>query len=160
MDDFWSIMKEIKYSSMSFDDECDITYTGFNKNWYEESKWSSEIENIEQHLKMNSSEDINDNITDSSLKTAAEMFLFLNSCPNDFKSWFLFYEDIFQNDPLEVIVLKLNRILKGKSNQQNERLKVIAKKLFKSIETLFAFKYQHIRNISQGLGNFSWKGGN
>ena len=46
------------------------------------------------------SEDIINNISDSSLKTAAEMFLFLNSCPKDFKSWFLFYEDLFQNDPL------------------------------------------------------------
>ena len=77
---------------------------------------------LQNQLKITSSELIFENMTFWDLQTAAEMFLFLNSCPKDFKSWFLFYEDLFQNDPLEVMVLKLNRILKGNFKNMNSLL--------------------------------------
>ena len=117
-----------------------------------------QVEAVEQQLNMIKSTEILQNITDSSLKVAGEMFLFINSCPYDLQYWFKFYADLFKNKSPDIITLTLNRMLK-RGNQRNKRLKTIVKKLFTRVTSLLSLKYEEIQNGTQGLGNFSLKGG-
>ena len=53
-------------------------------------------------------------MTDGILTRAANMFMYLIYCPDDTKAWIFFYTDLFKNQPVDRIVLTLNRILKSK----------------------------------------------
>ena len=56
-----------------------------------------QVEAVEQKLQIVSSEQINDNLTNKELKTAGEIFLYLNSCPKTIEPWIVFYKTLFQN---------------------------------------------------------------
>ena len=149
---FWDSLKKARLISY---EKCEV----YESVLYEKDMMKSQIEDLSKALNLNTSDDVNTGLTDSTLKTAAEMFLYLNSCPDDLRSWFVFYEDLLQKKPLEVILLQLNRILKGGYSHKNKKFKTIAKKIFERVTTLFSFKYKKIQNISQGLGDFTWNGG-
>ena len=149
---FWDSLKKVRYISY---ERCEVTVT----NLYKEDMMKSQVEDLSKILNLNTSGDVDTDVTDSTLKTAADMFLYLNSCPDDLRSWFLFYEDLLSKKSLEVILLQLNRILKGGYSQNNKKLKTIAKKVFERVTTLFSSKYKEIQNISQGLGDSTWNGG-
>ena len=149
---FWDSLKKVRDISY---ERCEVTVT----NLYKEDMMKSQVEDLSKILNLNTSGDVDTDVTDSTLKTAADMFLYLNSCPDDLRSWFLFYEDLLSKKSLEVILLQLNRILKGGYSQNNKKLKTIAKKVFERVTTLFSSKYKEIQNISQGLGDSTWNGG-
>ena len=149
---FWDSLKKVRDISY---ERCEV----YESVLYEKDMMKSQIEDLSKVLNLNSSGDVDTDVTDSTLKTAAEMFLYLNSCPDDLRSWFLFYEDLLSKKSLEVILLQLNRILKGGYSQNNKKLKTIAKKVFERVTTLFSSKYKEIQNISQGLGDSTWNGG-
>ena len=149
---FWDSLKKVRDISY---ERCEV----YESVLYEKDMMKSQIEDLSKVLNLDSSGDVDTDVTDSTLKTAAEMFLYLNSCPDDLRSWFLFYEDLLSKKSLEVILLQLNRILKGGYSQNNKKLKTIAKKVFERVTTLFSSKYKEIQNISQGLGDSTWNGG-
>ena len=149
---FWDSLKKVRDISY---ERCEV----YESVLYEKDMMKSQIEDLSKVLNLNSSGDVDTDVTDSTLKTAAQMFLYLNSCPDDLRSWFLFYEDLLSKKSLEVILLQLNRILKGGYSQNNKKLKTIAKKVFERVTTLFSSKYKEIQNISQGLGDSTWNGG-
>ena len=128
VDTIWNILKETK---LNVYDKCVNGLYG--KNFL-----ISQVEAIHKKLNMNATEDIFNNITDTTLKSAAEMFLFLNSCPDDLRYWYLLYADLFENKAPEVIVLTLNRIMKGERNPENKRLKDIAKHLLKRVDLMLS----------------------
>ena len=98
-------------------------------------------------------------MNETTLATAANIFLYLNSCPTPLKSWFVAYKQMFEmKSPME-IVLALNRMMKITDTTDNKAMKIIAKKLFKMVTILFKLNYPKIKNISQGLGNKFWKEG-
>ena len=99
-------------------------------------------------------------MNETTLATAANIFLYLNSCPTPLKPWFVAYKQMFElKSPVE-IVLALNRMMKiTDTTTDNKAMKIIAKKLFKMVTILFKLKYPKIKNISQGLGNKFWKEG-
>ena len=107
----------------------------------------------EKQFLKNYSEDIfiDMELTNESLKSAAEMFIYLNSCPETVKPWILFYDDLFSNAPLHKIVLTLNRILKGKKKHMQR----IASKLFLKLEKQFGMHFRPIQNIINGIHNSS-----
>ena len=107
----------------------------------------------EKQFLKNYSEDISIDmeLTNESLKSAAEMFIYLNSCPGTVKPWILFYDDLFSNTPLHKILLSLNRILKGKKKHMQR----IASKLFLKLEKQFSMHFRHIQNIINGIHNSS-----
>ena len=149
---FWDSLKKVRDISY---ERCEV----YESVLYEKDMMKSQIEDLSKVLNLNSSGDVDTDVTDSTLKTAADMFLYLNSCPDDLRSWFLFYEDLLSKKSLEVILLQLNRILKGGYSQNNKKLKTIAKKVFERVTILFSSKYKEIQNISQGLGDSTWNGG-
>jgi len=118
----------------------------------------SQVQAIEELLKVSSSDIIWNNLTESTLRGAGEMFIYLNSCSHVLEPWVLFYKNLFQKESLDTITLTLNRILKNGNNQQNKNknLQNIALTLFNRINSLFSFKYQEIQSLINGNRNLSW----
>ena len=153
----WNIVKESKSSQVNFD-------TGACDEHGLDKKIVSHVKAVENLLNINESTEIFRDITDESLKVAGEMFLYLNSCPYEsypfeFEFWFKFYDDLFKNKSPEVIVLTISRMLKGKGNHSNKRLKTTANQLFTRLISLLSLKYRNIQNITRGLSYSSWNGG-
>ena len=79
----------------------------------------NQVAALEDHLSVKSSEVRFENIAAENLKTAAEMFMYLNTCPgndslkNWFRSWSLFYDDLFKAHNIDHIILTMNRIIKS-----------------------------------------------
>ena len=114
---------------------------------------------------MEPSEKKNENITSEELETAAKMFIFLNSCPFDdnsvewFKSWHLFYKDLFHTQSPDQIILTLNRMMKIKT-PQDKNGKGRVKKLLQKTATFMSLQFDRIRNFipSNFLKNISVEG--
>ena len=88
----------------SLDISCQGNY-GFNLE-------SGVVDTAEEQLKTNSSDERFNNMTAEDLKTAAEMFIYLNTCPDSwFKSWSSFYRDLFLTKPADQIILTRRRSL-------------------------------------------------
>jgi len=109
----------------------------------------SQVKAVEQKLHVQSSEQINETLTNEELKAAAEMFLYLNTCPDVwFKDWFSFYSDFFLNQPADQIILALNRMTKIASPQNNNG-KLRAEKLLLRTARLLSLKYEEIQSFLQ-----------
>ena len=126
VDTIWSAMKKIKRKYVSIN--C---IQGF----IPVEDIQSQVMELAMELKIQGfgSETILDwgDITDTNMKIGSEMFLYLAACSEKMKPWFKFYEDLFQNHPLDQIILTMNRILKSSEGvQRMEPMKEIAEKLF------------------------------
>ena len=143
-DQIWAIVQKIK-SDTSFGLDCD--WTGV----FAPTVIESQVLKVEEELKINSTTSLRlPSMQKSKLKTAAEMFLYLNICPDPLKPWFLFYKDLFQNEP-EMIVLTLNRLIKRSGNHQNVQFNSIGKQLFEKVSEVFSLKYKEIHNKINGI---------
>ena len=70
------------------------------------------LKEIENKLGIKASTEIQKNISKETLKTAAEMFLYLNLCAKSTMfQWIQFYTNLLQNASPDMIVIALNRIL-------------------------------------------------
>ena len=129
----------------------------------------SQVKAVEQMLQMESSEHINDSLTNEDLKTAAEMFLYLNICPDlnspSFKTWLPFYKDLFLTQSAAKIVLTINRTLK-KNIIGDDMIYDNNKNIFTKITNLLELKYEEIQRLllpdqvkkRGNLKNFTEKG--
>ena len=93
----------------------------------------TQVKAVEQILNIESTEQINDTLTNEELKMAAEIFLYLITCPTTIKPWILFHKDLFQTQSPYQIILSLNRVMKGPRTPTNEFFKSLAGTLFKRI---------------------------
>ena len=94
----------------------------------------------------------NGNLSNANLSIPSEMFLFLVSCSKDLNPWFKFYENIFENQPPDQMVLTLNKILKSTKEKEKD-LHDIAVKIFKKLDEQFSLKYKTIQNLTEGVGS-------
>ena len=85
----------------------------------------------DQGSSFESSEQINEALTNEDLRTAAEMFVYLTMCPNEIKPWLIFYKDLFQTQSPDQIILTLNRVIK--QAKKNKYFKTLAEILLKRI---------------------------
>ena len=121
----------------------------------------SQVKALEQKLQTESSEEINDALTNEDLKTAAEMFLYLITCPNTpwFRSWSSFYTDLFLTRSADKIILTLNRMMKTETSKDMDAkdAKVRAEKLLKMSTRLLSLKYEQIQSLQpkENSGNGS-----
>ena len=95
-------------------------------------------------------------MTDVILKRAADMFMYLIFCPEDTKPWIFFYTDLFKNQPVDKIVLTLNRIIKSDISPKNEKFHLIASKLYSKITPILSFKSKDIQNMIHGITETFW----
>ena len=105
----------------------------------------------EKELHLDVSSVILRNISAVNLKNAAEMFLYLFSCPKASTMWIIFFNDLIQHNSPYSIVLTLNRIMKGVKSMENEHGNILAKKLFEKITKSFSLKYKEIQNMFPGV---------
>ena len=147
-EEMWNVLKSIR-STTSYEKDC--YHDGMN----EENDKLQQVSIVEHVLKMQPNENIFEILTNNDLKTAAEMFMYLNTCPKLIKPWFVFYNDLFENRSPNQIILTLNRIMKVIPTPQNKYFIDIAKDLFVKSTTVFSFKYKEIQNITKNAGNFS-----
>ena len=129
----WRVVKRIQ-TKIPLDSKC-------KKSVYYHSVQDIVVEAIEHELKMVSSTERLFNRTDSRLITAAEMFLYLTSCSVEFKPWFIFYIDLFQNKSPSQILLTLNRILKVGKTPKKLSFRNIAGELFARTQSSILLKY-------------------
>ena len=78
------------------------------------------------------------------------MFLYLVSCSIDLNPWYKFYENIFEAQPPDQMVLTLNKILKSTKEKEKD-LYDIAAKIFQNLDELLVLKYKTIQNLTQGV---------
>ena len=108
----------------------------------------SQVKAVEEMMQIESSEIIDESLTNEQLKTAAQMFLFLNTCPNTrwFKSWFSFYKDLFLTKSADQIILTLNRMIKTETSHDKAG-KLRAKKLLQRNKSLLSLQFEEIGRL-------------
>ena len=133
-----SVVKAIK-SQATLDLDCD------SDDQFIDKVKLSQVEAVEQLLQIESSEQINETLTNEELQTAAEMFIYLNSCPTKWsKSWSSFYKDLFLSLPADQIILTLNRMMKTKRSEED---KLRAKKLMRRTSNLLSLNFERIQSL-------------
>ena len=132
------------------------------KGILEDSHIEKQVNKIESKVYVtppDSPESILENMDNTTLKHAADMFIYLNSCPQSIKSWILLYKDLIMWKTRDVLVLTLNRILKAESIGQNDEFKEIAKSILEKVQIDLSLQYKEILNINNGKME-SMPGGN
>ena len=112
------------------------------------------VKMVEDEIKIKSSDLILGNMTKEDLEIAAEMFIYLINCPTGyqhtwFTSWSAFYNELFESQSLDRIILTINRIMNSKP-MKIEAEKEIAQKLFMKIATFAELKYEGIHRMMPG----------
>ena len=133
VDNVVNIVKTIKIET-SIDLTCEIY------NILKKSGRSIQVKVVEQKLQIESSEQIIETLTNDELKTAAELFVYLNMCPGTIKPWIKFYKDLFQTLSPDQIILTLNRLMKGTMTPQNEYFHNLGEKFLNRVKSLFPEK--------------------
>ena len=132
------------------------------KGILEDSHIEKQVNKIESKVYVtppDAPESILENMDNTTLKHAADMFIYLNSCPQSIKSWILLYKDLIMWKTRDVLVLTLNRILKAESIGQNDEFKEIAKSILEKVQIDLSLQYKEILNINNGKME-SMPGGN
>ena len=137
----WRSVKKVKLET-SLDTICDRT------GWYYDKLF--QVAAVEEQLQIESSEERFAKISLEDMNAAAEMFIYLNTCPRSFKPWIEFYKYLFQTQSPKKIILSLNRIMKEALNQKDVFLKKLAHNLFKRMTSLLSLKYEEIQSLFPG----------
>merc|ERR1711884_546578 len=78
------------------------------------------------------------------------MFIYLITCPSQwYKFWYLFYSDLFLIQPVDQILLTLNRMTKI-AYPQNKDGKIRAEKLLQRTASLMSLKFGEIQSLLPG----------
>ena len=140
-EEIWDTIVKMK-NDMTFHENCrQVLYT--------EDVIENNVAKIENLLNIESSL-TRHNMTSREMTIAAEMFIYLNTCPK--AEWLLFYRDLFKNHSPEYIILTLNRVMKSSS----EKYKDIAWKLLEKFDKLLPLTYSrmHFMNSKNSNGSF------
>ena len=117
---------------------------------YADATVERHVQSVERRLKLTSDTTIHRNMTMMLLEKAAEVFLYMNTCPDTVKPWIKFYTDLFQNQPIDTILLTLNRLSKEFTPLEKD-LKDVAMKVFKKATRSLSLKYPEIQSLSPGV---------
>ena len=144
------MVKKIKVN-LKWDQSCrsDSLYNGKDEN----------IKTLEKELGIVSSQTVFQNLTKRELKAAAEMYIYLNTCPYSkaysgakkswFRTWYNFYKDLFSTQPVDIIILTLSQIMNSKQSQYKDTQEW-NERLFNGSSKILSLKYQSIQNMFPG----------
>ena len=94
------------------------------------------------------------NIPDILLKYSGERFIYMVWCIPDWQgylySWIQFYHELFDQESLVNILLKLNRISRAKIAYPLEGMETIAENLLKRITADYTLKHRNILELLEG----------
>ena len=141
VDNIKSVVKRIK-SETSIDLDCN-----YEDTLLEDDYKLSLVKAVEQKLQIKSSKKKLETFTKEELQPAAELFLYLNSCPDIwFRFWSNFYTELFLTESTEQIILTLNRMMKSMDTQIRDG-NIRAEKLMKKISTKLSLRYKDIQRL-------------
>ena len=131
VDFIWKIIKKIRMEYLnvfSANKDCD-----FANSFLSDLNIKENLNNLHREIKVDPSEIKSLDIDPSTLKSAAEMFIYLNFCPKllVISPWRKFYRDLFVKHSPDMFILTLNRILitsrnkEGMSNVPEHLLRMI-----------------------------------
>ena len=152
MDKLWNIVKKLKRETL-LDKSCSKRV----KQLYTNGNIAFQTSKLENELKIKSPEQRFENMTAKDLQTAAEMFIYLNMCPDMYKNylhlsvlkkqfmaWFTFYEELLKNKPPDIILLTLNRMMKRTNDNGFKGT------FFKLISNSLKLKNEEIQSLLPG----------
>ena len=154
-DTVWSIVKKMKVG-VSLDNVCDSDGLIYNDPYV--NSFHVDMTLLDQYLHVKSTEQRFANISQEKLETAAEMLLYLLTCPGNikedsisygtdygsepwFKTWYLFYHDLFKTKNRKQILLTLNRLSRKDDSQKMNQ------KLLKRTANLLTLNYEEIHKF-------------
>ena len=138
----WKVVKNLK-SELSLDLECRLSP---DLLLYDDKM--SQVNLLEDQLGIESTEVRFENIGRENLKTAAEIYIYLNTCPDSLKPWFSFYKDLFHDQAPNQIILTLNRMMKSKGTEVKDG-NIRAAKLMEKITNKLSLHYKDIQRLAQ-----------
>ena len=81
------------------------------KSVLSKERTEKDLQELQQLLGLeNVTAEIREDISESVLEQSGEMFIYLISCPSSEYDWILFFKNIINNQPLDKILLTLNRL--------------------------------------------------
>ena len=105
----------------------------------------SQVTRVEEKLEIESTEQPMKSLSPEDLKSAAEMFIYLTTCPATMKPWFVFFRQLFQTQSPTQIVLALNRVMSRTT--KNDFFKNVSKIIFNQMKLKFDLKYDHFKTF-------------
>ena len=107
----WNVLRLIKLEVI-----WDEVYCGDDGLYSLYNFQKTQIMAFEKKLGIVSSEQLFKNMTEEDLRTATEMFIYLNMCPKVtlmdwFQSWYSFYDVLFNTQSPNIIIIALSRML-------------------------------------------------
>lgn len=121
--------------------------------------FETSVEAIDKHLNpyLAQAKDKLGNIPDILLKYSGERFIYMVWCIPDWQgylySWIQFYHELFDQESLANILLKLNRISKVKIAYPLEGMETVAENLLKRITADYSLKHKNILELLEGRLN-------
>ena len=153
----WKVVKEIKKTS-SIDFSCT---QGQSIDFFPFLYKSDIVELLEKQLQIESSVQRFKNITHEDLKSAYDVFIYLNICPKVIRPWILFYVDLFQVQAPDKIILTLNRLSRVVGSQKNQDFQILAKTLMKKVKALISHEYiyNEYNDVTRNYSSNEWNTG-
>ena len=140
IDELWIIIKRTKFET-PLDISCDFFSLISDR--------LTQVKAVEQKLQIESTEEIFQNMTDEILNAVAEMYIYLISCPDPVKPWIILYQNLLQTESPDLILLTLNRLMKGTGKRKNNLIHV-AEYLFRNVTSLLSKKQEKTENDTTG----------
>ena len=138
----WHIIKKIK---------IEFSTNSCNQGMISDKDIESQLGILGQLIdKYKCSEKSFESMSDEKLKSASEMFIYLVSCCELSRPWFLFYEDLFKYQPPKQIILTINRLLKSSKLLNEKNVENIATQLWIKIVKTISLKFQQIQGLNKG----------
>ena len=140
----WKIV--ITKLQTSLDINCDRDGGSF----FDQDYMLSQVTKVEEKLEIESTEYPIKSLSAEHLKSAAEMFIYLTTCPATLKPWFVFFRELIQTKSPTQIILALNRVISVSTIPKNDFFKNVSKIIFNQMKHKVDLKYDHFK--TQYLG--------
>ena len=113
----------------------DINCDKHGGSFYDKEYMMSQVARVEERLEIESTEQPIKSLKAEHLKTTAEMFIYLTTCPATMKPWFVFFRQLFQTQSPTQIVLALNREMS--ITTKNDFFKNVSEIIFNGLKSDF-----------------------
>lgn len=156
LDKVWNIIHKIRFDIVSalslvdYNDECNY------ENWnFEPMLEGSSIKTNNQRLAKGLGIKLNDKVVSEisaeTLKTAGEMFIYLNLCSNKVERMLQFLEEIFLSQTPDMILLTLNR-MRLSAELKSLQFGEVLHDLLREMIVILNLEYKNLEQVTSGSG--------
>ena len=105
-DEMWRLVRSVRIRQLANNKAYECQKAVLSKE-----RTEKDLQELQQLLGLeNVTAEIRESISESILDQAGEMFIYLTSCPSSDYDWILFFKNLINNQPLDQILLTLNRL--------------------------------------------------